>query len=64
MKSGLYALMDACSDYERAFMHACLDEAGKISLRDLADQHTMFHKYTGKVRCRRRFREPLSSRHL
>lgn len=45
----MFALLDVCSDYERDFMHAALDEAGRLLLRDVVDQHTRFHKFTGRV---------------
>ena len=46
---GIFALLDVCSDHERDLMHGGLDEAGRLLLRDLVDQHTQFHKYTGRV---------------
>jgi hypothetical protein len=47
--AGVYALIGTGGAHEQAFMHAALDEGGRMLLRDLVEQHERFYKYTGRV---------------
>ena len=47
--SGVYALLDLCGEHEMSLLHAALDDTGKLLFKQLHENYTNFHKFTGRV---------------
>lgn len=46
---GLYALLDACGDHDRAMLFANLNDSSRDQLRGLVDDYNKYHKFQGNV---------------
>ena len=47
--SGVYCLIDCCSEHELGLMFSSLDSAGKDTFRSIHADYKKFHEYKGKV---------------
>ena len=49
MTSGIYCIMNTCSDYEFALLNTVLDKGDRELFKDLHTGYTKYHKFKGKA---------------